>query len=125
MSAKHTPLPWGISHGFNLTTGAGSRADYVCGPNPDSIGIKLASPWQEGAWDDDPEANANAEFIVRACNSHYELYEALKDFVAAADRGHVSMEIDRAARDALANASGGKRERENAGKTGSENGANA
>lgn len=31
--------------------------------------------------DNNPDSLANAEFIVRACNSHYELLEALKELV--------------------------------------------
>lgn len=76
----HTPLPWGVSYGFSIDLndyGKGG-AVYVGGPNPNQIGIKLATPWIEGAWDDDEEAKANAAFIVRACNAHYALVAALE-----------------------------------------------
>jgi hypothetical protein len=77
----HTPLPWSLSQGFDLRSFGGSApAIYVAGSEPGSIGIKLATPFIEGAWADDPEAAANAAFIVRACNSHYDLLEALRPF---------------------------------------------
>jgi hypothetical protein len=77
---SHTPLPWAISQGFSAPYYGTEPAHYVAGPNPNAIGIKLASPWIEGAWEDDAEAKANAEFIVRACNTHYGLVEALTDW---------------------------------------------
>jgi hypothetical protein len=101
-NAEHTPLPWSISYGFDR---GGSRADYVAGPNPKSIGIKLASPWIEGAWDDDAEAKANAAFIVRACNSHYALVEALVEALRHADPIECSAWAGKATR-ALAEARG-------------------
>lgn len=73
----HTPLPWGISHGFAPDLRS-PPVDYVCGPDPKTIGIKICTPWVEGAWDNDPEANANAALIVRAVNAHYELLAALR-----------------------------------------------
>lgn len=79
-SREHTPLPWGISYGFGLGLSR-SPATYIAGPSPEQVGIKLASPWREGAWDNDPEADANVAFIVRACNAHYELTEALADIM--------------------------------------------
>jgi hypothetical protein len=100
-NAAHTPLPWGISYGFDLTACKRhpGRATYVCGPNPESIGIKISTPWIEGAWDDDAEAKANAAFIVRACNSHYALIEALQQFV----NGVETRMIDSPADETLAN----------------------
>ncbi len=44
-------------------------------------GIKLATPWVEGACDNDAEAEANAEFIVHACNAHCELLNIVRDVV--------------------------------------------
>lgn len=65
---KHSPLPWkvldlkppppAISIGGSENTGA------------------IATMWGRFCLGD--ERQANAEFIVRACNSHYELLEALK-----------------------------------------------
>jgi hypothetical protein len=75
-NATHTPLPWALSYGFSLPRISRS-ASYIAPASPEIVGIKLATPWVEGAWDDDEEAAANAEFIVRACNAYYELREAL------------------------------------------------
>lgn len=65
--AKHTPLPW-LSERFGVAfNGSSELSEY----------IKLPSAWVEDAWTGDPEATANVDFIVRACNSHYEMLEAL------------------------------------------------
>lgn len=59
---KHTPLPWNYHNSNN--------DDYL---DIDSAGTRITSIFNV-----DKEAKANAEFIVTACNSHYELLEALK-----------------------------------------------
>lgn len=57
----HTSLPW--------------RIDAVYGVKSDADTELLASTYCEP----NPQRNkANAEFIVKACNSHYELLEACK-----------------------------------------------
>ena len=53
---KHTELPWRIKEGFSS----------IVGPN---------NKWVAAV---QPEELFNAEFIVRACNSHYELLEAVQ-----------------------------------------------
>src|SRR5690606_35641585 len=73
-----TPLPWGISHGFALTD-LDRAAHYVAGPDPKSVGIKIATPWIEGAWDHDDEAKANAAYIVTACNAYPSLLNGLRE----------------------------------------------
>jgi hypothetical protein len=66
MSAKHCPLPWSID-----------------GPYDNSVDVEAA----DGAWVAEvfdakvADGYGNAEFIVRACNSHYELLEALRDLL--------------------------------------------
>lgn len=104
--AEHTPLPWSISYGFDARTVGGKQppAVYVGGSKPEQTGIKLASPWVEGAWDDDAEAAANAEFIVRACNVHYELLSALKAMVL--NDKHTYRDCHKAALAAIAKAEG-------------------
>lgn len=57
----HTPLPWAISNG---------SAQYIWGDArwvAATMGVR------------DAEGAANAAFIVRACNSHYQLVEALRE----------------------------------------------
>ena len=58
---KHTRLPWFAE--------AGGRKIYS-GPDYDVV-VCDVHDWEES------EGRANAEFIVRACNSHYELVRAL------------------------------------------------
>ena len=75
-----TPLPWSLAYGFDTREFGGEAAPavYVAPDNVEAVGIKLATPWVEGAWDDDDEARANAAYIVRAANCHPELLEALE-----------------------------------------------
>ena len=60
--AKHAPLPW--SKQANIPYVNCGEAGCLLGP------IALAGSMEE--------MNANAAFVVRACNSHAELVEALK-----------------------------------------------
>lgn len=64
---KHTPLPYKVvTGGDNIDVQADSRKHIArCGRR-----------WS--AKESFEKANANAEFIVRACNSHYDLLEAAK-----------------------------------------------
>lgn len=70
--AKHTPLPWGVERtricNWIGTLRVDAKIDLlVCGL--DREGLK---PEAEALSD------ANADFITRACNSHYELLSALR-----------------------------------------------
>jgi hypothetical protein len=64
----HTPLPWS------------THQSHVYAPD----GAILAQVHNPGSKCTDYPLVANAEFIVRACNSHYELIEALEPLVGAA-----------------------------------------
>jgi hypothetical protein len=65
---EHSTLPWELSpQGYILPTHKSPVAM-----------LKLKSPWIEGAWDDDPEAAANAAFIVDAVNNHELLKQKLE-----------------------------------------------
>jgi hypothetical protein len=82
--AQHTPLPW--------------HKD-IHGHIGDSKGTNIASTWTTPD-DNCPEgrpATANAAFIVRACNAHYDLLEALKAVVKIADRKTKEFDDARAA----------------------------
>ena len=65
---KHTPLPWKTKYV--------QVADKweILGANKNGtekwIGVMI--------WGSEPEDIANNEFIIRACNSHYELLDSLK-----------------------------------------------
>lgn len=82
----HTSLPWGCYRSENpgvgwLIQGKNTKAeplDHVYDP----ASGKREPVYQHiviGEMDDLPEAQANAEFIVRACNSHDGLLAALQD----------------------------------------------
>lgn len=76
---KHTPLPWKMDgDGFDSVAARDFGTDGYCIFSVDDDGC-----YKDGICDllnivDDAESQANAEFIIRACNSHYELLEALK-----------------------------------------------
>ncbi len=85
---EHTPVPWEIGYdndvgpddeGFwEWLTAGPARLDYTSGK--------------------EEEAKANAEFIVRACNCHAELLEALSlcKMTLGALGGHTAAERDTA-----------------------------
>ncbi len=84
-NTRHTPTPWALSYGYAVP---GGMRIYVAGPEPKQIGIKLMSPYIEGAWDGDPEAEANARHIVKVVNCHDELLAAANeafDFLGGVD----------------------------------------
>jgi len=68
MKTEHTPTPWeiGISH-----------TEEIAIRHPEGDCIATVCDLLEG------EAQANASFIVRACNSHDELVACLEDILDA------------------------------------------
>jgi hypothetical protein len=62
MSAEHTPVPWTLGGRATI------RASYA--------------PRYVATLENNEERAANAEFIVRAANSHYGLVAALKEAIA-------------------------------------------
>lgn len=70
MEKKHTPVPWNSSR---------SEPERVY----DTGGILVHANGSK--YVDELEKQANAAFIVRACNSYYELLEALKGLVGLFD----------------------------------------
>lgn len=71
-TAKHTPLPWKISIADRETVTAESGSDATSGR-----GTVCTSPTcRIKPYYDSETRRANAEFIIRACNSHYELVKA-------------------------------------------------
>lgn len=74
MSTQHTPGPWTRTpeERFKHDSSAGIK-----GPN----GNYLAAALDFNRTDRDEEVEANAEFIVRACNAHDELLAALEDII--------------------------------------------
>ena len=71
MSDKHTPTPWRVLH-------SGYPHVVVVTEKWDSEdGVLICYPGRHTSAAD-PEVQANAEFIVRACNSHEELLAAAR-----------------------------------------------
>jgi hypothetical protein len=62
---KHTPLPW-VANGR-----------YIGTPNHLSYVGEVRD--ENGNWSDTVKSRGDAAFIVRACNSHYELLDCLKE----------------------------------------------
>jgi hypothetical protein len=70
METKHTPGPWYVTiSGLGVATTPRRATANICDLVCDFTGISE---------DTEDEALANAEFIVRACNSHEKLLEACK-----------------------------------------------
>ena len=84
---QHTPLPWTIDH--ERIGPPGEPVALLCDVNPsvrseiqrahgyDTGGV-IDWPRMAGDTVDDTENEANADFILRACNSHYDLLDALE-----------------------------------------------
>ncbi len=65
--SKHTPLPW------NACGGSKCQCGMIWGNDNHIVTVTKVDP---------AEAEANTAFIVRACNSHYDLLEACQAAVA-------------------------------------------
>ena len=101
-NTKHTPLPWKIhsvtdKHHIQIRAKK-AGTEFEC------------SPAVLGGWDTSAEENeANAQFITRACNSHYELLEALINLVDIVEvhASHIVRKADmKKAHTAIAKATG-------------------
>ena len=73
METRHTPTPW-YTGKYSMQCGAAADHIYSRQSREPSEGIARCYAWVGRG-----EAEANASFIVRACNAHDELVEALKD----------------------------------------------
>ena len=98
--AKHTPGPWkkadiGRNASYFTTGKQGSPVIWSVTDGKNRICVLSALD----------EAEANAAFIVRACNSHYEMLEALKPKLNAKTRLAVNEWVE------AMEAVGGKNER--------------
>lgn len=79
----HTPLPWKVYEDEDELKSSYQPGIESANLSIVVIGYDFNSPDQGVQGKTTEEAWANAEFIVRACNSHYELLaacEALPDF---------------------------------------------
>jgi len=79
----HTPLPWGVEEGHIQRDSNGIRYWQIT-DGQDAIACN-----QFCYAGNHPAMNAaNAAFIVRACNSHYQLVEALRGIIDHFDCSH-------------------------------------
>ena len=74
IKAAHTPVPWALR----------KTAGYSCGVIRGSPGFCISGPKYTvfhlpNAGRIEPEFTADAEFVIRACNSHADLVAALVD----------------------------------------------
>lgn len=72
LRAAHSPLPWAVK------TEAYSWPQIVC-PDPEDAEWPWIVAKCEGGCPNDKSGKNNAAFIVRACNAHYQMLEALKE----------------------------------------------
>ena len=72
---KHSPLPW------KLHSKAHAHIETSYGRSTAACGGVTDGQLEDGG---QSENKANAKFILRACNSHYELVEALEQILAMA-----------------------------------------
>jgi len=76
---KHTPLPWFIAK--PKLAGPKAENDRLIHTTE---GKHIAEVFQyQSHQDQDGPAEANAEFIIRACNSYYDLVEVCKEIFNA------------------------------------------
>lgn len=81
MAGKHTPTPWAVEAGTSVIWGpAPSHDTREWGASLAEARVTFSRSY--GRTVSREEADANAEFIVRACNSHDELLEALNLMVS-------------------------------------------
>lgn len=89
--AKHTPLPWKVENGAG-------RGAWIMGADEGWSALVCGN--------NDETAIANKAFILRACNSHYELLEACRLLIGADGEGMLFSERVNKARLAIAKAEG-------------------
>lgn len=88
MTTQHTPTPWLLSHDTNDIRDRNDRM-IVNGQSIHGHAIKDGA-YSSGAvlYAKDDGGNANAAFIIRACNSHDDLLNAAVNAVNTINRLH-------------------------------------
>jgi hypothetical protein len=98
---KHTPLPWIVANGPQVWRNGHNTVESprICTAQNAAKPVNQLPP---------EELQANAEFIVRACNSHYELLACVKRLAEFIENGEQPnngfFECREAWRKAIANA---------------------
>ena len=90
---KHTPVPWHVIRCDN--------GDYTISYSDTELRSHIATCHEQTLCPEHGSIEANAAFIVRACNSHTALLEACKALVEADDRSGDSALIDAHSQDGL------------------------
>ena len=76
---RPTTLPWGLSQDRHEND---SDDTYIWSTNGDCVG----QCWNgQEECDNKKQADANAKFIIKACNSHYQLLKSIKALVKEYD----------------------------------------
>jgi hypothetical protein len=91
---EHTPTPW---YAEDWTDDNGSELVTVAAHEPEVLGPGQSSIWPDGIRKiriaetvDSPNPIADAAFIVKACNNHEALVQALKVLLEEAEGFNVS-----------------------------------
>jgi hypothetical protein len=82
MNMNHTPTPWSIQHIYAADNTLVYCKFYQTGNKAKSIGFAGIYRQTEKQRVSDDEAQANAAFIVRACNSYDDTQRALLEIAA-------------------------------------------
>jgi hypothetical protein len=85
--SEHTPVPW-VVRVFPTARNANNQY-WIMDAIPDKDGKVVANAIASATPSND-EAEANARFIVRACNCHADLLEAVNLLLAAIDFAEVN-----------------------------------
>ncbi|WNV09993.1 hypothetical protein [Tardiphaga sp. 709] len=83
--AEHTPTPWRVERGTDLIWGACNPDDMTTYGMGYAIVCGTTSSYTGGKPSID-EREANADFIIKACNSHDALVKALEGMVLVCGR---------------------------------------
>lgn len=104
----HTPLPWEVETPSHNDYPYALKAINGDNHKKGAVGTRILR-WGAFMLPSSDEAKANAAFIVRACNSHYDLVEALealfnsyKELADSGDAGFWSLEDQPVGKQALA-----------------------
>lgn len=93
--SKHTPLPWA----FGIR---GTRKGCIVNADDDDKVVCQMAHWAPGTG----QAEADQEFIIRACNSYGVMLDALEQILDPAKRPDRSMSYAAIAEAAIAKATG-------------------
>lgn len=98
---NHTPLPWIRTNGTDIFSSLGAKNSSGILPSSNMDGWQIADCSQGICFIGDTKVEltkeeqlSNAKFIVRACNSHYELLEACKTLIKWLEDSNLTKTMD-------------------------------